>query len=268
MSAPRVATLEECARYGNTLPKGLRAPIAGGAGWSLATGQINATTASVAGTTGLSLAFGSNVTIGDVVVCCGVWPLSTTLTTVTFSDVATTTNVTSWTKLNGTVGYYSSNETTSIYIAFGIATRTGPCTPAWTNSATAGAGAEIYIAEFIPPSGTVSQDGTAGSSQAASGATSGAPVNIAATGTSGSNDLLINYASFGNSFSGFGGSWAQIGTENGDWCGYDLNVAGSTQANVYQGSTAAWASTIVALQTSGGAPSVPPDVVMAPPIAP
>lgn len=189
--------------------------------------QSNATNVSNAGTTGVSLAFGSNVQINNVIVAWADYNSSAS-ETYTFSD--TQSNVTSWHLLanNGTGG----GEGDSIAIAWGLATSTGACTPKWVNTNGTSAFCEIAIAEFVPPGTGASTDGVSGSQNG-----TGTTISPVCAGTVGTSDLLVAaVGGAGGVAPTLGGTWtSNTGFSFGAWSGYNLNVTGNTALNYTQG---------------------------------
>jgi hypothetical protein len=196
-------------------------------------------TATATGATGITQAYGSNVTAGNVLVAACIYTSNNQ--TATFSDSQTNT----WT----TLGSYHSTSVSGTYaIGFAIAGSSAANTPKCVWGGGTSSTLELYIGEFVPPSGTISQDGAAESTQAATGS----PVITPAAGGTGSNDLLINLLGFQSSWTSWGGSWASMGSsQSGDACGYLLNASGSAAPDANCSGTT-WASLIVALQASGG----------------
>lgn len=217
--------------------------------WSV--GQVTSTVVSGAGTTGVSKAFTSNVTAGQVIVAAVNYGDSTTNTyTATFSDASA--NVPSWTQ---TAVYISTAETVHMVIGFGIAGSSAACTPkvAWS----AGTGSqELYIGSFTSPGGTITADGTASKEDSGTGGNQATIVLPAGPGA-GASDLLINLASVGNTFGAFAGSWVAMGaSQGGDACGYLLNAAGNSTPDWTQSPSGAWACLVLAIQATGAAATI------------
>jgi hypothetical protein len=226
-----IPTTEECVRYAHPkLP-----PIAGGAGWSYVKGaSANVTNA---GTTGASVAFGSNVASGNVLVTAAIYASNVTPTW-TFSD----TQGNGWTQL----GQYTDPTTASCMSAgFAIAGSSAADTPKWVNNQATSVTCDIFIGEFVPPSGTISQDGAA---TTAAGTTD--PFVTPAGGGSGSNDLVINVLCFAFNWTSWGGAWASMaGAQSGNIAGYLINAAGNSTPNTPTAGNAV-ASMVVALKAS------------------
>lgn len=218
------------------------------AGWAVNVAG-GSTSGTAAGTTGISLAFGSNVTAGDVIIAGGSYGNSVSATP-TFSD--TSSNVTTW----NTAGNFAfpSGISFNIALSWGVATTTGPCTPKMTWNSSTSSSLGLFIGDFTPPTGTISQDGSSALQNQTSSTTT---VTLPAGPGSGSNDLLINYIGCQGTFTSFSSPWTQVGPSFGDGCGYVLNSAGSQAANATQ-SNGTYGSIIIAIQAGGGGVSTPP----------
>jgi len=206
---------------------------------------------SVLSTTGLSTAFASNVTAGDVVVATSLF-LTTGASTPTFSD--TSSNVTSW---NSTGQQIASGASISLASAWGVATATGACTPkvVWSGGATAIM--ELFGGEFSTPGGPVTQDGALAFVNQVASVTSMA---VTANGTQ-PNGLLVVMFGCGATFGAFTGAWVAMGASVGDDAGYLLNAAGNSTATATQSPAGGYGALVIALTTTGGAavarPAVP-----------
>lgn len=220
--------------------------MAGGAGWSNVKSQNTSGTSNVQ-SVGLSLAYSSNVTAGNVLVA-GlqvVGPVSSINPTI--SDTQTN----AWTVM----GSLFANTSTTVQqaAAFCIARTTATPTVTVTWNINSSLLQEIYLYEFVSPGGTVSQDGTALQANGTTGTTITSP---AANG-SGTNDCLISVAGSGAAVNGYAGGWTANLCSDGNGSGYLLNQPGNSTPDWTQSSAGLWISYIVALQPAAPAPFFP-----------
>lgn len=223
-----------------------------------ANAQVKSTKVTTTEATGVALAFDSNVTGGQVIVAAGLATGSVEQFP-TFTD--TSGNVTSWS--TPVDAFLLAGVVATVAISWGLATADAACTPkcTWGTDNVTNLTEELYIGAFDHPAGTPVADGTPTVDSSTGPHGQAANIQWPAGGGSDSNDLLVNITGFAGSFSSFPASpvqWTGMGTQQGDGCGYILNVPGNTSPNVTQDGTKDWVGTTIAIKVSGGGPTPDP----------
>jgi hypothetical protein len=196
----------------------------------------------------IPLAFSPSPTAGNLLVVVG----SGYASGATFSSISDTIG-NAWTQFTGLpFSSVTDNATLSMFWAQNKSTASD--TVSLTCSVYNASGGELYLAEFSGwPAGGV-QDGSAGTGQGTS-----TTLSFGNLVTTGPDDLLVGYASFGSTPT-IGGSWTQGDTLSGDAWFYRADVAAGTYtaSGITQSPSGAYAIVAGALGALAGGPAFTP----------
>jgi hypothetical protein len=204
------------------------------------TTQQHISTSNTGTGTTLAQAFASSPTVNNILVVCGVCYDSGGTVTITIADtIGNTWNTfanfpfrSATAGITGYIWWCQNNSTAADTVTITLHNTT--------------AGRELYIAEFVPPAGTVASDGTSGGAQGTSGTIATPTIT-----TSDSDDLLLNYVSSANAQT-VHTPWTQLETQQGDTFNIILDVAAGTTAPNATQTSGTFASLVAALGTTGG----------------
>jgi hypothetical protein len=216
------------------------------------------TTTTVASPQTFTLAYGSNVTSGNllIAVSAAYSPAATISTGFANSGTA---GAQTWHALL-TTPFQSSTDNATIQMWYALASSTGSCTCTVSWSASPLDGGELYVSEWSGTSisGSLTQDG---SGQHSDGTT--ASIVLPSITTTFTDDLVFGYVSSANTGTVVS-PWVQVAQASGDEWFYQADLSASTYTPHVTQTSGTYACVMAAVGIPSAATGIP-DLIMGPP---